>query len=187
MVTKFRERAPSGFGPKPWYGNNNIDGGFEDPLYKMICIDWNYIYTCRVIPVYKVMDKGRCYTLEKFLEGDWTKVSSNDGTCREVGERGQKLGALTHWVLHFTNYDATILDMQGRLRSHIMVQILLALLLYHAYFTALYSTRYTVGVGLFLSDVEIASREERWVILEISFISLQHSFSSALPTNIKLA
>ncbi len=52
--------------------------------------------------------------MEEMLDGQWTKASSNDGTIsHDRSPRTLKLTALTHWALKFTEYQATILDMQG--------------------------------------------------------------------------
>ena len=64
--------------------------------------------------MYRATCEGVTYSLEPFIEGDWRKVNSNDGTIlEETTEDAAKLNALSHWTIQYTGGHAAILDMQG--------------------------------------------------------------------------
>ena len=71
------------------------------------------IFYCRVITVFKAIRDGKAFTPEKFLPGEWRKTSTKDGQCLEKTALEQKLACLTHWALTYTDYEATILNLEG--------------------------------------------------------------------------
>ena len=74
-------------------------------------------FYCSVITVFKAIRKGKPFTLEEYIPGEWRKTSMNDGQCHENSELERKLACLTHWALTYTDYEATILDVQGKFVS----------------------------------------------------------------------
>ena len=81
-----------------------------------------YYVNCRMVKVYlaKIHDEEddddeNTFTLEEYMEGDFTKVLNNTGhIIRTDGDPAQKMLAFAHYTMHKYKGQAMATDLQGR-------------------------------------------------------------------------